>query len=123
MERERRHVGAEHHVRWSAAEKTGQHSARTEDQLVGLGARGIGPMSVGIVMIEILGHRIHDRPGNLGAAGTIEVRHRLPPDAAVQGWEVGADLAQRPEARLLRSRHTHGCRPDSRFLPGAALAV
>ena len=71
-------------------------SARTcrafGEGLVGLVAGGEGPVRVGVVVEEVVGHRLDDPAGHLGAAGAVEVGHGLPVRAGAQRREVGPDL-------------------------------
>ena len=74
MKRERRRILAEHDFVGAAEHEIGERFARARDQLVGLFARRIAPVRVGVVMEEVIVHRRDDRARDLRAARAVEVR-------------------------------------------------
>src|SRR4051812_46062069 len=73
MKGQRRHVRTERDLARRGAEEIGQSGAGSGNELVGLFAGRIGPMGVGVVMVEILHHGLHDRPRDLSPSGAVEV--------------------------------------------------
>ena len=55
-------------------------------------ARGIGPMSIGVVVIKIIGHGLDDRPWNLRAARAVEVSDRKTVVHSFQSREMGTNF-------------------------------
>src|SRR5712692_3642901 len=77
MKSQRRHVRAEGDLVRRGVQKLGAHPAGVFNCRVSLFAGRIGPMSVGVVMIEIVGHRFADLTRHLSSAGAVEVRDWL----------------------------------------------
>ena len=77
-----------------AFRKSARACAGVGDGRVGLLAGGEGPVGVGVVVIEVVGHGLDDRAGDLGAAGAVEVGDGLAAVLAFQGgkwariWDV-----------------------------------
>ena len=90
---ERGHVGAEHDLVDVASQEVGHRATARLQQGVGFGAARVGPMGVGVVMQEIVGHRGCDGVGHLCASGAIEVGDRVSGLDTLQGGKVAADLA------------------------------
>ena len=67
------HVCAKRDFVRGSVQKIGQRRSRFDDNGVSLDAGGKRPVSIGVVVEQIVAHRIHDRGGNLGAAGSVEV--------------------------------------------------
>jgi hypothetical protein len=44
--------------------------------LIGFNAGGIVPVRVGVVMVEVIDHRLGYRSGNLSTTGPVEIRDR-----------------------------------------------
>ena len=108
VEGDRRHVVAERHVRRRRVEEVGEDDARLGQHRIRLGARRIRPVRVGIVPIQVVGHRLADGARDLGAARTVEVGDGLSLLAALQRGKVGADHVDRARtgrARLRGGRH------------------
>ena len=76
VEGERRRIRAEDYFVGSRAEKVCHALARLLDYTVGLRARRIGPVRVGVVMIEIVAHGLDHAARDLRAAGAVEVGDR-----------------------------------------------
>ena len=100
MEGQRRHVGAEGHLIGTGAEQVGERFASAGQDRVGLAAARVSPVSIGVVMQQILGDRIADGARHLGAAGAVEVGDGQASVTPLQGREVGADLVHRGDAGL-----------------------
>ena len=88
VEGQRRHVGAEGDLVRRRAEEVGERLAGAGEHRVGLLARGVVPMRVGVVLVEVLGHRLDDRPRHLGAAGAVEVGRTPPGHQPLQRGEL-----------------------------------
>ncbi len=76
MEGEGRHVRAERDVVRRSVEKVGEYLSRLPEHCIGFDAGGIGPVRVGVMPQQVIGHRLRHRPRYLRAARPIEVRHR-----------------------------------------------
>ena len=94
MEGDGRHVVAERHVGGRRVEEVGKGGAGVVKQRVGLGARGIGPVGVGVVMQQVVGHGVGDLLRHLGAPGAVEIGDVVLPLASEEGGEVGADAVE-----------------------------
>src|SRR5437763_12266958 len=70
------HVGAKHDFGRTCVQKIGQHVPSRVNDRVGLLAGGIGPMSIGVVMVEIIVHCLDHRLGHLGATRPVEISNR-----------------------------------------------
>ncbi len=92
VERQRRHVGAERDLLGPAAEQVGERRARGVERGVGLDARREGPVRVGVVVEQVVAHRVHHRARHLRAAGAVEVGDGRAAVAALEGGELRADL-------------------------------
>jgi len=92
MERQRGHVGAEHNFGGRRAEKVGERGAGPGNDRVGFRARGVGPVRVRVVAIEVVLHRLHDGAGNLGASRPIEVRNVVAAMLSLEGQKLGANV-------------------------------
>ena len=68
--------------------------------VVGLGAGRIVPVRVGVVAVEVVGHRVDDRPRHLRAAGAVEVRDRQAVVQPIEGGEVRADVVDRGDCAM-----------------------
>ncbi len=92
MERDGRHVLAEAHpLRARGVEEGRVHPPGIEQERVGLLAARVHPVGVGVVVDQVLADRVDDRRGHLGAAGAVEVGHRVAVVHAAKGGELGAD--------------------------------
>ena len=89
---ERRRVRAEDDLRRRCAEEVGYAAARALDQLVRLGARRVGPVRVGVVMIKVVAYGLDDCARNLRAAGAVEVCDGASFVLASERGEVRPDL-------------------------------
>jgi hypothetical protein len=78
MERQGRHVGAEGDLVGRRVEKVGERGARSRNQRIGFDAGRIGPVRVGVVVQQVLAHRVSDRRGHLGASRPVEIGNREP---------------------------------------------
>ena len=83
-----------------AFRKSARACAGAGDDRVGLRAGREGPVGIGVVMQQVVGHRLDDRAGHLRAAGAVEVGDGLAIVPPLQGREVGADLVHRGDAGL-----------------------
>jgi hypothetical protein len=92
MKGERRHVGAEGHVRRRRSEEVGDALARARDAGIGLDARRVAPVRVRIVMEEVVPHGVRDDGRNLRSAWTIEIRDGDASMLALERGKVRADL-------------------------------
>jgi hypothetical protein len=90
MERECRHVGAEGNFPGSRAQEVGHGRASAGNERVGFLARGVGPMSIRVVVVEVVRHGIYDRPGNLGASRPVEIGHRMTTVPSLESRKSGA---------------------------------
>ena len=91
VEGERRHVGAKYDLGGGGAQVVGHGLAGRQDRRVGLVARGVVPVGVGVVMEEIVRHRVHHRLRYLGAARSVEVRDLVSMVTAREGGKGRAD--------------------------------
>ena len=73
VERERSHVLTEHDLVGATIEEIGKRLARVGDQRVCLFTRRIAPVRVGVVVEEVVLHRMHDAARNLRAAWAVEI--------------------------------------------------
>ena len=94
MHCERRHVGAERNLTRRCIQKISKRLTRFRDCFVSLGARRIRPVGVGVVMIEIIQHRITDAPGSLSSTRSVEVRDRMPVMNSLERRELRANLLE-----------------------------
>ena len=91
MKGERGHVCAKRDFVRRSVQKIGQRRSRPDDNRVSLDAGGKRPVSIGVVLQQIVAHRIHDRGGNLGAAGSVEVGDGLLAMEATQSGKMLPD--------------------------------
>src|SRR2546421_4818607 len=89
---ERRRVRAENDLGGRRAEEVCYAAARALDQLVRLGARRVGPVRVGVVMIKVVAYGLDDCARNLRAAGAVEVCDGVSFVLASERGEVRPDL-------------------------------
>ena len=73
------------------AEKIGERGARALDRRIRFGTGRIVPVRVGVVVIEVVGHRLDDRARHLSATGTVEVGHRAVLVHALKRGKVTTD--------------------------------
>src|SRR5262245_41753143 len=97
MKRKRRHVCSENDFVRGGVQKIGQSLAGRSDDCVGLNAAGKGPTGVGVVVQEVIAHRVGHANRNLRSAGTIKVSDRYPLLLSFKGWEKTPDLVYRSE--------------------------
>ena len=95
VKRQRGHVGAEDDLLGPAAEPVGQRGTGAEQCRVGLVTGGIGPVGIGVVMQQVVAHRVHDARGHLRAAGSVEIRDGVALMATPQRRKLTADLLGR----------------------------
>ena len=91
MKGERGHVRAKRDFVRRGVQKIGQRRSCPEDNGVSLDAGGKRPVSIGVVVEQIVAHRIHDRGWNLGAAGSVEVGDRFLAVEAAQSGKMSPD--------------------------------
>ena len=91
MKGERRHVCAKRDFVRRSVQKIGQRRSRPDDNGVSLDAGGKRPVSIGVVVEQIVAHRIHDRGWNLGAAGSVEVGDWFLTMEATQSGKMSPD--------------------------------
>src|ERR1044071_7436843 len=77
MERNGRHVVAKSDFSGRGVEKVSHGCARISDAGIRLDARRVVPMSVGVVMIKVIGHCLGHWARDLSTAGSIEVANWL----------------------------------------------
>ena len=102
VERERRHVGAERDLGGPAAQEVGERLARGRERGVGLDARRVRPVRVGVVVEQVVADGLHDGSRHLRPAGPVEVGDGRVVVTPLEGGEAGADLV---EARGWARRH------------------
>ena len=117
VERERRHVGAEGDLGRLAAEEVRERAARGLEQGVGLGARRVRPVRVGVVVEQVVAHRVGDRARDLGAAGAVEVGDRQAVVASLEGGEARADGLQAGRGERGDGRRHLGRSPSAQHIP------
>ena len=93
VKRQRRHIRAEHDLVGRRIDQIRRGHARRMDHRVGLFARRIRPIRIGVVLIEVVGHGPTNRQGHLGAPRPVEVR---------DGPTI---VAPRQGGKLLSNRH------------------
>ncbi len=62
------------------------------DNRVRLFAGRIPPVGVGVVVVEVIRHRLHDDARHLGSAGAIEIGDVVSPVLPVEGEKLGSNL-------------------------------
>ena len=102
VEGERGHVGAEHDLFGRAPDPVGERATRLENGVVGFLAGRERPVRVGIVIQEVVGHRLRHLARDLRAAGTVEIGDREPVVPAGERGEVAADLFDAGDGRAGR---------------------
>ena len=53
---------------------------------------GYAPVGVGVVVVEVIRHRLHDDARHLGSAGAIEIGDVVSPVLPVEGEKLGSNL-------------------------------
>ena len=106
VEGQRRHVGPEGDLVGRGVEEVGEGLPGVGDGVVGLLAGREGPVGVGVVVEEVVGHRLDHLAGHLRPAGAVEVGDRV---AAVRrrpgpGNGCGCRLSTRACWCLVRCR-------------------
>src|SRR6187455_671782 len=61
---------------------------------VGLGARRVAPVRIRVVVVEIIGHRVHHATWYLRSSGTVEVRDWMAVVNALESRKLRADLRE-----------------------------
>ena len=92
MEGQGGHVGPKRDFLGLSVQEIGQGSPSRRDHAVGLDAAGVGPVGVGVVMVEVVRHRLYHRPRGLSPPGSVEIGHRLPGHLAGEGRKVSPNL-------------------------------
>ena len=103
MERQRGHVGAKGDLVGRGIEKVGQGLPRRQNRRVRLLAGRESPVSVGIVVNEVIGHRLDHDPRNLGPARPVEVGDTMAMMHALESGESRPDLGGRRDGEPERS--------------------
>src|SRR5215217_7887725 len=93
---ESRHIGPKRDLGGVRTKEIRQRFAVRQDERVRLLARGIGPIGVGIMLVQIRFHGGHDIPGYLGAARPIEVRYGNTSVPSLQSREGSSDFRDGP---------------------------
>ena len=75
----------------AAFRKSASGRSRPDDNGVSLDAGGKRPVSIGVVVEQIVAHRIDDRGWNLGAAGSVEVGDGFLAMEATQSGKMSPD--------------------------------
>lgn len=88
MKGQRRHVCAKRDFGRRPVEKFSANFACVFDGDVRLGARGIRPVTISVVMIKIVAHLLDDVSRRLRAAGTVEVRDWETIVYSIEGGEL-----------------------------------
>ena len=95
VERQRRHVVAEGDLRRRRVQEVGQGAPRVVEQLVGLEARRKVPVRVGVVVQQVVGHRVDDPLRDLRAARPVEIGDRRALVDACQRGELARGWRRR----------------------------
>ena len=88
MERQRRHVLPEHDLVRRRIEKIRERLPRLFDQPIRLVARRVAPVRVGVVVEEVIVHRLHHGSRHLRSTGTVEIRYGMPIVRACQSGKL-----------------------------------
>jgi hypothetical protein len=83
VKRESGHVGTERDLSRRRAEELSESTPRIGHEGIGLFTRGVPPMGIGVVVIEVILHGFHYSAGNLGSAGPVKIGHRHSPVSAL----------------------------------------
>jgi hypothetical protein len=112
VEGQRRHVRTKRDLRGGRAEEIAQRSPGSGYGGVGLFARWVGPVRIGVMMEEVIFHRCNDRARHLGSTGSIEIGHRMVVVSADERRELLA------EDRDIRGAGCYCCRYAHELQPG-----
>ena len=80
-----------------APEEVGHGPACVCHRRIGFRATRERPTPIAVVVQEVVGDRGGDRAWHLGAAGTVEIRDRVPCLDALEGRKGRADVVEGPE--------------------------
>src|ERR1043166_4455950 len=100
--------------------KKSASAARARDSGVCLDAGWVTPMRVGVVMAEIVAHRLDDLAWHLGAPRAVEVSDRLSMVFPSQSREVRPDGLDRREIQS-GIRHLVQCKRDAIQHPASSI--
>ena len=99
MEGDRRHVVAERHLGGRRIDEVRHRHPGLVDRLVRLGAGRVVPVRIGVMVIEVIRHRLDHPARHLRSTGPVEIRNRLAVVNALERRELGPDQVTR-EPRL-----------------------
>ena len=111
VEGQRRHVRAEGDLARRRVQEIGQRRARRGESRVGLEARGVAPVGVGVVVEQIVGHGIDHLARDLGPTRPVEIGDREPGVLALEGGEAAADRVDGGNGHRVSSPRAARARP------------
>src|SRR6185295_5283735 len=95
MKRKRRHVGAKSNLRGRSIQEISANLSGLRERRVCFFTGRVSPMSIGVVVIEVVVHCFDHLPRHLGSAGAVKISNGLVVVCAGERRKTGPDVSSR----------------------------